>query len=71
MLSCTDFLMVCGIASLFAVTIHLFYFPYSYHELLVAKYGARGRNLKKLNRDLLRSGNPCVRWRGHWMWIYF
>ena len=34
--------MACGIASLFAVTIHLFYFPYSYHELLVAKYGCKG-----------------------------
>ena len=33
--------MACGIASLFAVTIHLFYFPYSYHELLVAKYGCK------------------------------
>ena len=30
--------MAYGVASLFAVTIHLFYFPYSYHELLVAKY---------------------------------
>ena len=33
--------MVCGITSLFAVAIHLFYFPYSYHELLVAKYGCK------------------------------
>ena len=33
--------MACGITSLFAMTIHLFYFPYSYHELLVAKYGCR------------------------------
>ena len=33
--------MACGITSLFAVTIHLFYFPYSYHELLVAKYGCK------------------------------
>ena len=33
--------MACGIASLFAMIIHLFYFPYSYHELLVAKYGCK------------------------------
>ena len=33
--------MACSIASLFAVTIHLFYFLYSYHELLVAKYGCK------------------------------
>ena len=33
--------MACGIASLFVVTIHLFYFPYSYHELLVTKYGCK------------------------------
>ena len=33
--------MACGIALLFAVTIHLFYFPYSYHELLVTKYGCK------------------------------
>ena len=33
--------MACGIASLFAVTIHLFCFPCSYHELLVAKYGCK------------------------------
>ena len=33
--------MVCGHASLFAMTIHLFYFPYSYHELLFAKYGCK------------------------------
>ena len=39
-LSCTDFLMACGITSLF-VTIQLLYFPYSYHELLVAKYGCK------------------------------
>ena len=33
--------MAYGITSLFAVIIHLFYFPYSYHELLVAKYGCK------------------------------
>ena len=33
--------MVCSIASLFVVTIPLFYFPYSYHELLVTKYGCK------------------------------
>ena len=41
MLSCTDFLMACYIASLVAMTIHLFYFPHSYHELLVTKYGCK------------------------------
>ena len=40
-LSCADFLMVCYITSLAAMTIHLFYFPHSYHELLVAKYGCK------------------------------
>ena len=39
-LSCTDFLIACGITSLF-VTIQLLYFPYSYHKLLVAKYGCK------------------------------
>ena len=41
MLSCTNFLMACGIALLFVVTIHLVYFLYSYHELLVTKYGCK------------------------------
>ena len=41
MLSCTDFLMACDTASLFATTIHLFYFPHSYHKLLVTKYGCK------------------------------
>ena len=33
--------MACDTAPLFATTIHLFYFPPSYHELLVAKYGCK------------------------------
>ena len=33
--------MACGIALLFVVTIYLFYFLYSYHKLLVAKYGCK------------------------------
>ena len=33
--------MACDTAPLFATTIHLFYFPHSYHELLVAKYGCK------------------------------
>ena len=41
MLSCKDFLMACDTTSLFAMTIHLFYFPHSYHELLVTKYGCK------------------------------
>ena len=40
-LSCADFLMACDITSLFAMTIHLFYFPHSYHKLLVTKYGCK------------------------------
>ena len=32
---------MCGHTSLFAMTIHLIYFPYSYHKLLVAKYGCK------------------------------
>ena len=30
-----------SLASLFAMTIHLFYLLYSYHELKVAKYGCK------------------------------
>ena len=41
MLSCTDFLMACDTTSLFAMTIDLFYFPHSYHKLLVTKYGCK------------------------------
>ena len=33
--------MAYGLASLFAMTIHLFYFLYSYHKLMVAKYGCK------------------------------
>ena len=33
--------MAYGLASLFAMTIHLFYLPYSYHKLMVAKYGCK------------------------------
>ena len=33
--------MACDTASLFAMTIHLFYFPHSYHELLATKYGCK------------------------------
>ena len=33
--------MAYGLASLFATTIHLFYFFYSYHDLMVAKYGCK------------------------------
>ena len=36
-----DSLVAYGPTSLFIMTIHLFYFPYSYHELLVAKYGCK------------------------------
>ena len=32
---------MCGIALLFAMVIHLFYSPYSYHKLLVTKYGCK------------------------------
>ena len=32
--------------------------------------GARGRNPKRLNGDLLRSRDPCMRWRGQSMWTY-
>ena len=33
--------MACNTTPLFATTIHLFYFPHSYHELLVTKYGCK------------------------------
>ena len=33
--------MAYGLASLFAMTIYLFYLLYSYHELMVAKYGCK------------------------------
>ena len=49
--------MTCGIVSLFAMTIHLFYFPYSYHKLLVAKYGCKR---EKSQEDKLRSAEE---WR--------
>ena len=39
--------MACGITSLFVVTIHLFYFPYSYHNLLVTKYGCKREKLQE------------------------
>ena len=65
MLSCTDFLMACGIASLFAMTIHLFYFPTVTTSYWLLNMGARGRNLKRLNGDPLRSGDLYARWRGH------
>ena len=32
--------------------------------------GARGRNPKRPNGDLLRSRDPCARWRGQSMWTY-
>ena len=50
--------MVCGIASLFAVTIHLFYFPYSYHELLVAKYGCKREKSQEAKRRSTEEWKP-------------
>ena len=52
MLSCTDFLMACNTTLLFAMTIHLFYFPHSYHKLVVTKYGCkRGKSQEAKQRS--------------------
>ena len=50
--------MACGIASLFAVTIHLFYFPYSYHELLVAKYGCKREKFQEAKQRSAEERKP-------------
>ena len=50
--------MVCGITSLFAMTIHLFYFPYSYHELLVAKYGCKREKSQEAKRRSAEERRP-------------
>ena len=57
-LSCTDFLMACGHASLYATTIHLFYFPYSYHKLLVAKYGCKREKSQEAKRRSAEEQRP-------------
>ena len=33
--------------------------------------GAREKSHRKLNGDLLKSGDLCMKWRERWMWIYF
>ena len=65
MLSCTDFLMACDTALLFAMTIHLFFFPTVTMSYWSLRMGVKERNLKRLNGDLLRNGDLYARWRGH------
>ena len=50
--------MACGIASLFAVTIHLFYFPYSYHELLVARYRCKREKSQEVKQRSAEEQKP-------------
>ena len=50
--------MMSGIASLFAVTIHLFYFPYSYHKLLVAKYGCKREKSQEAKQGSAEERKP-------------
>ena len=50
--------MACGITSFFAVTIHLFYFPYSYHKLLVAKYGCKREKSQEAKRRSAEEQKP-------------
>ena len=51
--------MAYGLASLFAMTIYLFYLLYSYHELMVAKYGC-----KKKSREAKR--RSAEEWKPVW-----
>ena len=53
--------MACGIASLFAVTIHLFYFPYSYHELLVTKYGCKREKSQEAKQRSAEEQKPVCK----------
>ena len=50
--------MACGIASLFAVSILLFYFPYSYHELLVTKYGCKREKFQEAKQRSAEEQKP-------------
>ena len=50
--------MVCGHTLLFAMTIHLFYFPYSYHELLVTKYGCKRERSQEAKRRSTEEQRP-------------
>ena len=53
--------MACGITSLFAVTIHLFYFPYSYHKLLVAKYGCKREKSQEAKQRSAEEQKPMCK----------
>ena len=61
MLACTDILMVCNTAPLFATTIHLFYFPHSYHELLVAKYGCKREKSQEAKQRSAEERRPICK----------
>ena len=50
--------MAYGLASLFITTIHLFYFPYSYHKLLVAKYGCKREKSQEAKRRATEEQRP-------------
>ena len=47
-----------GLASLFAMTIHLFYFLYSYHKLMVAKYGCKKEKSQEAKRRSSEEWKP-------------
>ena len=50
--------MAHGLASLFAMTIHLFYLLYSYHELMVAKYGCKREKCREAKRRSAEEQKP-------------
>ena len=50
--------MAYGLTSLFAMTIHLFYFLYSYHELMVAKYGCKREKSREAKRRSAEEQKP-------------
>ena len=50
--------MAYGLASLFAMTIHLFYLLYSYHDLMVAKYGCKREKSREAKRRSAEEWKP-------------
>ena len=51
-------LMAYGLASLFAMTIHLFYLLYSYHNLMVTKYGCKREKSREAKRRATEEQKP-------------
>ena len=50
--------MAYGLTSLSATTIHLFYFLYSYHDLMVAKYGCKREKSQEAKRRSAEEQKP-------------